>query len=290
MSITCWSLLLLLLCVVTAQNTLIQDFHYEGTGMLIATSVPSGFHHIIRNDTYKEYYKGTRYMGELPGPIEDVRGVYKFFVQQVKIPITKMFNDVRDPKATDVFLEMKKLFSLDSTFHIIYYSGHGDTTGDWMFIDYERNSYETISFDQVYTLWKQTKRGQNQTLVIITDSCYSGKWVEKARGLLDVIVQASCGPNQLAMDSNYGGVFTQRWLRSDHRCSQGGEQNRFKEWFKEWRVRVVKQAIGMLPERLRTFAANKTTPMLSHEDEDGKLILPIGNCIKLCSSWKCIFK
>lgn len=57
----------------------------------------------------------------------------------------------------------------------MYYSGHGNKIdGSWVFKD------ANIAPHQIYELWKKYGN-MRKRLVIISDSCFSGKWVRAFR-------------------------------------------------------------------------------------------------------------
>ena len=69
-----------------------------------------------------------------------------------------------------------------------------------------------ISFDDILRLWNasQSKR-RGALLMLVLDSCHSGKWVEEARerNLQDVAVQAACASDEVTID----GWFTSLLVR-----------------------------------------------------------------------------
>ena len=96
---------------------------------------------------------------------------------------------------------------------IIWYTGHSEQgTGDWCFKD------GTISFQQIFDLYRAHFSGRY--LGIISDCCYSGKWVHACVETLDnmgippcghkakelglmININASCQPDQRAGDPCY---------------------------------------------------------------------------------------
>ena len=113
--------------------------------------------------------------------------------------------------------------------YIIYYSGHAQAkTGNWIV-----DTNDCVKLQDILQLWDRrpiSTEKDDQLLIIITDSCYSGVfsvlvwnpilnvlqpgcWVEKIEELLrkDVIVQASCDKHEKArcFTDGDGSLFTQ---------------------------------------------------------------------------------
>ena len=96
---------------------------------------------------------------------------------------------------------------------LIWYTGHSEQgTGDWCFKD------GTISFQEIFDLYRAHFSGR--LLCIVSDCCYSGKWVHTCAETLDnmgippcghkareqgvmIKIFASCQPNQRAGDPCY---------------------------------------------------------------------------------------
>jgi hypothetical protein len=56
-----------------------------------------------------------------------------------------------------------------------------------------------ISFDEIMKLWSESRaKAMRCMLMLVLDSCHSGRWVELAegRGLKDVVVQAACSSGE----------------------------------------------------------------------------------------------
>jgi|ERR1712232_633628 len=89
---------------------------------------------------------------------------------------------------------------------VIYYSGHGQkSSGAWCFDDGSRILPSDV-FDLVPT---------SHRLLLITDSCYSGEWVDAAKGD-NIYVQASCASDDVSYDTASGGEFTKRFIKAAH--------------------------------------------------------------------------
>jgi hypothetical protein len=82
----------------------------------------------------------------------------------------------------------------------IYFSGHGDeSTGDWIFPD------GNISFDDV----ENHNHAISGPMVVnvISDCCFSGKWVQKSAKKTKMNVLASCGPHDTAINLIFSQAF-----------------------------------------------------------------------------------
>lgn len=98
---------------------------------------------------------------------------------------------------------------------IIYYSGHGmggekgDTHGAWCFYDGIIRPKDVILSWRVAN-YRHPMKGRK--LLIISDSCFSGQWVDDAKHYKTIYVQAACKPDQKSSDTAKGGLFTQTWI------------------------------------------------------------------------------
>jgi hypothetical protein len=75
---------------------------------------------------------------------------------------------------------------------IIYYTGHGDEDGDWVFPD------GTIKFDDVESYNNTIDTGF--VVNVIADCCYSGKWVQQSAQKTKMNVLAASAPEDCAID------------------------------------------------------------------------------------------
>jgi len=114
-----------------------------------------------------------------------------------------------------VLHEINKAFmdpDFDSVF--LYYAGHGESLeGAWCF-----ESGEMVGPDEVFKILEQSP---SKDLFIVSDSCFSGKWVDAAKNLPTqekkrLIVQASSQADGVSYDSPEGGEFTKRYLEANH--------------------------------------------------------------------------
>ena len=93
----------------------------------------------------------------------------------------------------------------------VYYSGHGyNGSGAWYLGD---GADDLLAPAELFQLWQESLSGQSgeSTLVIISDSCFSGNWVEAAQqaSLTNVAVQSATDKSHPSFDwSDRGGMFT----------------------------------------------------------------------------------
>ena len=93
----------------------------------------------------------------------------------------------------------------------VYYAGHGCCgNGAWYLGD---GANDSLAPAELFRLWQESPSGQSgeSTLLIISDSCFSGKWVEAAQqaSLANVAVQSSTDESHLSFDwGDRGGKFT----------------------------------------------------------------------------------
>lgn len=92
--------------------------------------------------------------------------------------------------------------------YILYYSGHGENRrGSWVFTD------GTVSCDEVLNIWCQSGKAENSSLWIISDSCFSGQWIQRVQYLnisncMFIRMLCSSEENKLSYDTPNGGDFT----------------------------------------------------------------------------------
>jgi len=85
---------------------------------------------------------------------------------------------------------------------IIYYSGHGNVDGDWVFKD------GVITFDDVENYNDKIETGF--VVNVISDCCYSGKWCDKSAQRTKMNVLAASGPGHCAIDRIFAQAFFQK--------------------------------------------------------------------------------
>lgn len=103
---------------------------------------------------------------------------------------------------------------------VIYYTGHGDTDGDWCF----PGGY--ITFDDVENFHHTHSSGY--VVTVISDCCFSGKWVEQSARKTKMNVFAASGPNTEAINLIFSqAVFDRSGEHVDVLRCLGAEYTRF---------------------------------------------------------------
>lgn len=124
-------------------------------------------------------------------------------LSKLGISVSSAFIAERDPTLAELQLAWLRAFR-DSFFTLIYYSGHGrEGDGAWWLQD----SNEFVTPVALLEFWKNHKR-QNCKLLIVSDSCFSGHWADRARQFEDVAVIAAATASEKAFDTASGGAFT----------------------------------------------------------------------------------
>mmetsp|Transcript_29767 Transcript_29767/g.54832 ORF Transcript_29767/g.54832 Transcript_29767/m.54832 type:complete len:238 (-) Transcript_29767:297-1010(-) len=85
---------------------------------------------------------------------------------------------------------------------LIYYTGHGDSDGDWCFPD----GY--ITFDDVERYHHCHSSGY--VVTVISDCCHSGQWVLQSAAKTKMSVFAACGPCECAINCIFSQAFFDR--------------------------------------------------------------------------------
>lgn len=98
----------------------------------------------------------------------------------------------------DMISSLKNFFNTYSEVYIIYWCGHGEVdTGDWTF-----SFGKIIKSDELFNIFSQSWAGKNdKTFILISDSCYSGKWIENIKKNppnFDFIYQTGCSSDEEA--------------------------------------------------------------------------------------------
>ena len=150
-----------------------------------------------------------RAASHLAGVKCDIDTMRRFFGRGQDVSELFCYNHV-DAQGKDWLLKKLRLaFAMTNvrTF-FVYYSGHGiEDNGAWYLGD------GTLAPDELFQLWQESLSGQSgeSVLVIISDSCFSGKWVEAANQaqLSSVAVQSATDQFNPSYDNaETGGVFT----------------------------------------------------------------------------------
>lgn len=95
----------------------------------------------------------------------------------------------------------------------MYYSGlHGEKdSGIWAIGRRDKREVEIVSLEELIALWHTSPSSDYKRLLIVSDSCHSGAWVnklEKARSIVNISTVASCKADETCTDTVKGGDFT----------------------------------------------------------------------------------
>jgi hypothetical protein len=110
-------------------------------------------------------------------------------------------------KTRSMKYEIECYFKREEAGHVIYYTGHGDTNGDWHFTD-GKITFDWIS--QAFKSYAPANANKYRKCILICDCCYSGKWADRASEIHDenMIVIAAAGSYGKAVDNIFSKVFT----------------------------------------------------------------------------------
>ena len=171
---------------------------------------------------YKEQHRGREDI--------DLKGVWGGDVSHITEICGKMYGFAvsalsGDAKAKPAFLKnLAKYFEEQDwewDYYWVYYTGHGSSRqGAWCLPDRTR-----VSFHDVRRVWRSSSAPSRKArLVIVTDSCYAGSWVEalKKSGDEDIAVQAASVATSTSADMGWGGGrFTRAWKDALKRLQRG---------------------------------------------------------------------
>ena len=138
--------------------------------------------------------------------------LYRFFGRCVMPGSGSVYDS--DADANACLDKLRSFFACSRPLHVVYFLGHGrQTDGAW------KLARDTcVEFADIIDAWdlRVTGRAQRQ-LLIVSDSCYSGKLCVQAARLnrSDIFLQASCDVGEQAVD----GKFTPEWVNLQGRKS-----------------------------------------------------------------------
>lgn len=145
---------------------------------------------------------------------DDIRDAEKFFMKYLENCSVIAGYEVRGMigSAKECYASIKKFYKKcqdDDARPTLYYTGHGDSEGDWRFPNDGWISIEMLTgapcgggaSPDWYTGGGVKPRGSSYPMDIISDCCYSGKWVQWSEENRSYwMVTAASGPNQVAHD------------------------------------------------------------------------------------------
>ena len=165
----------------------------------------------------------------LNGVVQDANKVHKFLTQQQHMVECDMLVQRPNQGMHEMLDSIRSRFKTqDVDVIFLYYTGHGTReNGDWAIARaYSNEGFETISLHKILEFWNETQKARNKDcqLIIISDSCYSGTWVEEINqrkksndpAVANVSMVASCKAEETCSETADGGEFTTHLLRPLH--------------------------------------------------------------------------
>ena len=149
-----------------------------------------------------------RAASHLAGVKCDIETMRQFFGRGQDISELFCYNDVDAQGKGWLLTKLSKAFARkDVRAFFVFYSGHGcEGSGAWYLGD------GTLAPEELFQLWQNSSSGQSgeSVLIIISDSCFSGQWVEvaKHKQLSTVAVQSATDQCNPSYDEETGGMFT----------------------------------------------------------------------------------
>eukprot|EP00931_Biecheleriopsis_adriatica_P068116 TRINITY_DN42145_c0_g1_i1.p1 TRINITY_DN42145_c0_g1~~TRINITY_DN42145_c0_g1_i1.p1 ORF type:complete len:610 (+),score=100.13 TRINITY_DN42145_c0_g1_i1:51-1880(+) len=195
------------------------------TQLFIMTS--PGYDHVKGRSDVRVRPKGTGEFSKLPGVVHDMNRMLELGRLHLHTNNTTVqyAENACFPKSVWMKYFVRPFLEGSSPLKILYYAGHGETTKGGMVL----NESETLHFEDILHEFAN-HGGIDMKLVIIADSCHSGKLcLAHAEALSQglevaqrVAVLAATKPDQVAWESaKNGGKFTTwllKWL--DSQCLQ----------------------------------------------------------------------
>ena len=101
--------------------------------------------------------------------------IYNVWSQQRRQGKKEMLDAIRD-----FFQQVKRKF-------ILYYSGHGEEdSGNWAIGRPDEREVEIVSLEELLSLWRRSPSSDYKRLLIVSDSCHSGAWVNKLKRMRSI--------------------------------------------------------------------------------------------------------
>ena len=150
----------------------------------------------------------------LAGVQHDIDTMTEFFGEGQDVSKLFCYNHVDAQGKQWLLKKLRDAFAApDVRAFFLYYAGHGcKSDGAWYLGD------GTLAPNELFQLWQESFSGKSgdSVLIIISDSCFSGCWVEAAKQsqLSSVAVQSATDHNNPSYDDpKTGGVFTYKVYR-----------------------------------------------------------------------------
>lgn len=166
--------------------------------------------------------KAKRQVDETQLAEADANAMRKFYDERCIQAESVMYRKSEHGGKQPILEKIKAYFGERGTHFILSYSGHGckpakeckDEAGAWAF-QTQTGKSERITFQDIIHAWDDARSDQGpRGLMIISDSCYSGGFVEQVNKLSrkNICVQASCR----AKETCTWGTFTNRFVKATH--------------------------------------------------------------------------
>jgi hypothetical protein len=179
--------------------------------------------------------------------------------KSVQFPFQTLLCDTRDRTSKiEVVKQLADFFGIDSDLYILYYSGHGEPgeageelggrTGGALCI-----GRSTLTFEDLKRVWTQSKREfprRGRRLLVIADSCFSGKLVSKLRNLsrdeqtdLNIAIQSAGNARQTVTEEKgfvHGGYefeagrFTAYWTSKQTKTVKWTASEQHPQFYATW--------------------------------------------------------
>jgi hypothetical protein len=156
----------------------------------------------------------------LPDILKDVRSFHKMLEEMEDVEVQNPVIGEDGGKLTRrAFLSLfEDLVTVEGkTIYVLYYAGHGSERGGAMVME-----DGVVPLADIISVWEgRPGRKRGQKLILIADSCHSGKLIEqlkqvpkRARDTLNIGIQAACLPAELSSGGIFTEVFTQKQLHN----------------------------------------------------------------------------
>lgn len=135
--------------------------------------------------------RNERALQHLPGAMRDTIRVYECLGKRKIFSHYTMSDQLDANEARQRFDQLLSNDGVEALLFVIYYTGHGERKrGAWCFAN---DTY--VQPRELFSKWRQAKGDgsirQDDKLLLVCDSCFSGRWAEFAIPHDDVAVQAA---------------------------------------------------------------------------------------------------
>lgn len=200
--------------------------------------------------------------GGLQGTIDDLY-MMNHFLKSRDVSIDQMHTLTQGerPGIREIILsQLKNLFDSKRLGFVLYFTGHGSEHGDWVL-----GQQSILTFSDVYDAFvsrccpPEAGLRAMQKLLIIADSCCSGRWVQQLEAKRRqqgsspdadrVFVQAACCADQATRDQETGGLFTKLYTEPKLvKLHDGGTMDCLSAQEKSDEVGWISRLSGQVPD------------------------------------------